>query len=75
MIKYPQFISQVTFSPDEEIRNLSWDKKMFGGVKIKKGAKVGKSNGLSMLLDAETFDYMFQVKSLIISKLLTIMNI
>ena len=39
---------------------------MFGGVKIKKGAKVGKSNGLSMLLDAETFDYMFQVKFWII---------
>ena len=41
---------------------MPWDLKMFGGVEIKKGAKVGKSNGLSMLLDAETYDYMFQVK-------------
>ena len=24
--------------------------------------KVGKANGLTMLLDAETFDYMYQVK-------------
>ena len=52
---------QVTFSPDAEIRNLPWDQKMFGGAEVKKGAKVGKSNGLSMLLDAETYDYMFTV--------------
>ena len=38
------------------------DLKLFGGLEIKKGAKVGKSNGLSMLLDAETYDYMFQVR-------------
>ena len=41
---------------------MPWDLKMFGGVEIKKGAKVGKSNGLSMLLDAETYEYMFQVR-------------
>ena len=52
---------QVTFSPDAEIRNLPWDQKMFGGTEVRKGAKVGKSNGLSMLLDAETYDYMFTV--------------
>ena len=28
---------------------------------IEKGAKVGKANGLTLLLDAETFDYMYTV--------------
>ena len=32
---------------------LSWN--------IGKGAKVGKYNGLKLLLDAETFDYWYQV--------------
>ena len=41
---------------------MPWDLKLFGGLEIKKGAKVGKSNVLSMLLDAETYEYMFQVK-------------
>ena len=30
---------------------------------IQKGAEVGKANGLSMLLDAETFDYTFHLKA------------
>ena len=29
--------------------------------KIDKGAKVGKYNGLTLLLDAETYDYWYQV--------------
>ena len=34
---------------------------MFSGFNISKGVKVGKSNGLTILLDAETYDYMYQV--------------
>ena len=60
LMDFKNFV-KIAFSPDEEIRNMPWDYKMFGGVEIKKGAKVGKSNGLSLLLDAESFDYMFQV--------------
>ena len=30
---------------------------------IEKGAEVGKANGLSLLLDAETFDYTFHLKA------------
>ena len=29
--------------------------------RIEKGAKVGKYNGLTLLLDAETYDYWYQV--------------
>jgi len=68
---------QVTFSKDPSIRNLPWDQKLFAGPdsgltegafhqtfswNIEKGAKVGKYNGLTLLLDAETFDYMYQLK-------------
>ena len=52
---------KIAFSPDENISAKPWDYKIFGGLEVKKGAKVGKSNGLSMLLDAESYDYMFQV--------------
>ena len=67
---------KVTFSSDPSIRDLPWDQKLFAGPdsgltegafhqtfswNIRKGAKVGKYNGLTMLLDAETFDYMYQV--------------
>ena len=66
----------MTFSKDPSIRNLPWDQKLFAGPdsgltegafhqtfswNIEKGAKVGKYNGLTLLLDAETFDYMYQV--------------
>ena len=41
--------------------------KMFGNYShnwnIKKGTKVGKANGLSMWLDAETFDYTYHVNA------------
>ena len=30
---------------------------------VSRGAEVGKANGLSMLLDAETFDYTFHLKA------------
>ena len=30
---------------------------------MSRGAEVGKANGLSMLLDAETFDYTFHLKA------------
>ena len=53
---------KIAFSAEENITAKPWDYKIFGGLEVKKGAKVGKSNGLSMLLDAESYDYMFQVK-------------
>ena len=54
-------VFQILFSPNKSIRDLPWDQKMFAGFNISKGAKVGKSNGLTILLDAETYDYMYQV--------------
>ena len=76
---------KVTFSKDPSIRNLPWDQKLFAGPdsgltegafhqtfswNIEAGAKVGKYNGLTLLLDAETFDYMYQVGDIIILQLL-----
>ena len=52
---------QLTFDPKYD--HLTYAQKIFGmdGVsytrQIKSGAKVGKINGLMLLLDAETFDY------------------
>ena len=50
---------QLSFN--HELDDLPYSTKMFGKYshnwKIKKGAKVGKTNGLSIWLDAETFDY------------------
>ena len=52
---------QLTF--DSKYDNLTYAQKLFGidGVsrtrQIQPGAKVGKVNGLVLLLDAETFDY------------------
>ena len=56
---------QLNFDP--EYNHLPFSRKMFGpkkqpisySRKILSGAKVGKANGLSLLLDAETFDYTF----------------
>ena len=48
---------------DSKYDNLTYAQKLFGvdkisyARKIKPGAKVGKVNGLVLLLDAETFDY------------------
>ena len=39
------------FGPKENMDSFSRE--------IRPGAKVGKSNGLSLLLDAETFDYTY----------------
>ena len=51
----------------QEYDHLPFSQKMFGpkkekisfSRKIKRGVKVGKANGLKLLLDAETFDYTF----------------
>ena len=50
---------------NEELDNVPYWKKIFGKYNwnISKGAEVGKANGLSMLLDAETFDYTFHLKA------------
>ena len=52
---------QLSFN--QELDHLPYMTKMFNNYSynwhIKKGAKVGKANGLSMWLDAETFDYTF----------------
>eukprot|EP00094_Tigriopus_californicus_P006437 TCALIF_06199-PA protein Name:"Protein of unknown function" AED:0.31 eAED:0.34 QI:0/0/0/0.33/1/1/3/0/625 len=56
---------QLTFN--ESLDHLSFSSKMFGpkgqmdsySRQIPLGAKVGKSNGLTLLLDSETFDYTY----------------
>ena len=58
---------QINFDPD--LQHLPYSSKLFGpkgktaGLtytrKIKPGVKVGKENGLTLLLDAETFDYTY----------------
>ena len=47
--------------PDE----VPYWEKIFGkhNWNVGKGAEVGKANGLSILLDAETFDYTFHLKA------------
>ena len=56
---------QLSFNTD--LDHLPYMTKMFGNYShnwnIKKGAKVGKANGLSMWLDAETFDYTYHVNA------------
>ena len=58
---------QLNFNPD--LDHLPYMIKMFGdgnysyNWNIQKGAKVGKANGLSMWLDAETFDYTYHVNA------------
>ena len=44
---------QLVFTQNRSIRDLPWDQKMFSGF-----------NGLTILLDAETYDYMYQVEML-----------
>ena len=54
---------QTVFDPDLE--DMHFKQKNFGEHKknIKKGAEVGRKNGLTILLDAETFDYSFHLKA------------
>ena len=54
---------QIVFDP--ELEEMHFKNKSFGKHKknIKKGAEVGRKNGLSILLDTETFDYSFHLKS------------
>lgn len=54
---------QIAFDPN--LDGVPYWKKIFGkhNWAVKKGAEVGKANGLSMLLDAETFDYTFHLKA------------
>ena len=54
---------QTVFDPDLE--DMHFKQKNFGEHKknIKKGAEVGRKNGLTILLDAETFNYSFHLKA------------
>ena len=56
---------QLSFN--RNLDHLPYMEKMFGHYShnwnITKGAKVGKANGLSMWLDAETFDYTYHVNA------------
>ena len=54
---------QLAFNSD--LDNVPYWEKIFGehNWKVQKGSEVGKANGLSMLLDAETFDYTFHLKA------------
>ena len=50
---------------DRNLDSIPYWEKLFGvyNWNVSKGAQVGKANGLSMLLDAETFDYTFHLKA------------
>ena len=52
---------------NKSLDHLPYMAKMFGPFShnwnISKGAKVGKANGLSLWLDAETFDYTYHVNA------------
>ena len=54
---------QLAFNSD--LDEVPYWEKIFGKYNwnVTKGAEVGKANGLSMLLDAETFDYTFHLKA------------
>ena len=53
---------QTVFDP--KLEGIHFKKKNFGEHRnIKKGAEVGRKNGLTILLDAETFDYSFHLKA------------
>ena len=54
---------QLAFNP--ALDGVPYWPKIFGkhNWDVKRGAEVGKANGLSMLLDAETFDYTFHLKA------------
>ena len=50
---------------NSDLDHVPYWEKIFGKYNwnVTKGAEVGKANGLSMLLDAETFDYTFHLKA------------
>ena len=54
---------QLAFNP--KLHGTPYWKKIFGihNWAVMPGSEVGKANGLSMLLDAETFDYTFHLKA------------
>ena len=53
---------QTVFDP--ALEKMYFKKKAFGEhINIKKGAEVGRKNGLSFLLDTETFDYSFHLRA------------
>lgn len=53
---------QTVFDP--ELEHVYYKEKVFREhIHIKKGAEVGRKNGLSLLLDTETFDYSFHLKA------------
>ena len=50
---------------NRSLDEIAYWSKVFGDHNwhVSRGAEVGKANGLSMLLDAETFDYTFHLKA------------
>ena len=49
---------------DPSLEEMYFKNKTFGEhINIKKGAEVGRKNGLSFLLDTETFDYSFHLRA------------
>ena len=54
---------QTVFDP--KLEDMHFKQKTFGFHKrnIRKGAEVGRKNGLTILLDTETFDYSFHLKA------------
>ena len=55
-----QFFPQIAF--DAQYNGTFWDKNMLGHL-VTKGAAVGKENGLSLLVDAQSFDYMYHLNA------------
>ena len=55
-------IMKPQLSFNQELDGLPFSKKLFSDYPIEKGSEVGKANGLTILLDAETFDYTYHLK-------------
>ena len=49
---------------NESLEHLAyWDKLFRQNDLVKPGSEVGKANGLTVLLDAETFDYTYHLRA------------
>ena len=55
---------QLSFNKNKSLDKLPYWTKLFGAnEKILPGSEVGKANGLTVLLDAETYDYTYHLRA------------
>ena len=55
---------QLSFNKNKSLDKLPYWRKLFGvNEKILPGSEVGKANGLTVLLDAETYDYTYHLRA------------